>query len=537
MSKTNQKIQEQRNALETKLALLFYYSEPILRLWDDILHEKYQEYIDQESASLLLDTFLSKSESLKKPVFIASPSRPEFIQRLSSNLKDTFFLDFEHEIYLIEKIFKENDTIDHIAFFDSVFPLWDMKIFHEMLTNHTQHSADHSYGENLPPGVSPVLFSRSFIEALLIENEQIFEKRNFPEIGLSSYIEKNINDFHIEIHYEEPDLRMWRLDFSTKNVRSFVKTQRVYENLSNKNITYNGLEKLIHQKPHLLYSLPSYLEVEIISNCEYKCIFCPRQYTEIPGHSLDDKSFQKIIQFLSESFGDTSLTLGGMGEPLQHSKSLSWMKKLLDEKNLRALLLETNGFYLNKTLELAEHPGFKKMKTVINLNGFKNYAKMHGVDASYLSIVKENLDTFIDKIKKVDKELLLNVYIQILKMNETEDSIDEVYDFCQKKEIGFLLQKYNRYINLMPERRVSDMTPLERSACWHLRRDMFIRANGDVSFCKQDVKNENTVGNLKDLSLKEIWKRSKKNWTAHVQKQYSKKPDCLSCDEYFTFNL
>ena len=535
MSVTNRNAKDIQNF---RLAVLLRYSESTLRLWDEMSGEKHENYMIHGSASLLLKTFRSKLKSLDKPVFFSSPLKgSEVFRHLESELKNISLMDFEHEIYLIDRIFKENDVIDSIAFFDSVFPLWDMNIFNEMLFNHTLYSADYSYGENLPPGISPALYSKSFVDAILIENEHIFQKRNFPEISLSTYIEKNINDFHVEIHYEEPDLRMWRLDFSNKNVRSFVKTQRVYESLSDKNSTYKELERLLNKEPQILHSFPSYLEIELISECEYKCIFCPRQYAEIPAHSMDEDSFQKIIEFLAGSFGDTSIALGGMGEPLQHPKSLEWMRKLLDKENLMTLLLETNAFHLNRIIDLTDHPGLEKMKIAVNLNSLKDYAEVHGVDNSNLLVVKENLDHFIERIKKRNKDLLSLIYIQVLKTNETQDSIDEIYDFCQEKGISFLLQKYNRYIDLMPERRLSDMTPLERSACWHLRRDMFIRANGDVSFCKQDIKNENSLGNLKDLSLKDIWNKSKENWTSHVQKNYSKKPDCLKCDEYFTFNL
>ena len=100
-----------------------------------------------------------------------------------------------------------------------------------------------------------------------------------------------------------------------------------------------------------------------------------------------------------------------------------------------------------------------------------------------------------------------------------------------------MLQKYNRYIDLMPERRISDMTPLERFACWHLRRDLFIRSDGSVAFCKQDLSNQQERGHLDDSSLLEIWKNSSQYWADHIKGDYNHKPNCRECDEYFTFNF
>ena len=81
------------------------------------------------------------------------------------------------------------------------------------------------------------------------------------------------------------------------------------------------------------------------------------------------------------------------------------------------------------------------------------------------------------------------------------------------------------------------MTPLERSFCWHLRRDIFIRANGDVSFCKQDIKKERVLGNMETSSLSKIWLQQKENWLDNFYKKYPQNPNCKVCDEYFTFNL
>ena len=73
----------------------------------------------------------------------------------------------------------------------------------------------------------------------------------------------------------------------------------------------------------------------------------------------------------------------------------------------------------------------------------------------------------------------------MLKIEENEDELDNIFKLTDDMKVEFLLQKYNSYNKTLPEKRVSDMTPLERSFCWHLRRDMFIRANGDVSFCNR----------------------------------------------------
>jgi radical SAM protein with 4Fe4S-binding SPASM domain len=82
------------------------------------------------------------------------------------------------------------------------------------------------------------------------------------------------------------------------------------------------------------------------------------------------------------------------------------------------------------------------------------------------------------------------------------------------------------------------MTPLERYACWHLRRDLFIRANGDVAFCKQtvDQRKNSARGNLDKDALAEIWQNQRADFVANFRGQYPTYLPCATCDEYFTFN-
>ena len=116
---------------------------------------------------------------------------------------------------------------------------------------------------------------------------------------------------------------------------------------------------------------------------------------------------------------------------------------------------------------------------------------------------------------------------------------DSLYALAEELGASFLFQKYNRYAGLMPERRVSDMTPLERYACWHLRRDLFIRANGDVAYCKQTVdQSKNSArGNLAKDKLGDIWNAQRADFVANFHEKYPSHLPCATCDEYFTFNF
>ncbi len=515
---------------------LLHFSSERSKFWNEIYEGKFSNIFSKNQLLAIINLFLEKLDAQNKKIFCSFQESNIFFEQLQASIRSVENLDYAHELFLIQDIFTNHQDIQTLIYFDSIFPLWDVEITSKIFSNHNSYKADYSYGENLPSGISPPIFSASLIEVFQIEYEDVFRKRDFP-IPLSTYIEKNINDFHVEIHYEEPDLRLLRLDFSAKTLRSLIKIDSLLPKLSLEKSPYQQLDTILKNSPEILRVAPSYLEIEPIQDCEYKCTFCPRQYLELPVIIMNETLLTKITDYLNHSLGDTSVCLGGLGEPLQHPKINEIIQRFLNHEYLHLLIVETNGYYLDKVFSITKNPNFQKLRWVINLNSLKNYSEIHGVEAYYGGKAKKNIEQFMEEIKRQNPNYLDQIYIQMLKINENEEEIDDIDHFAKELGVNFLLQKYNSYISLMPEKRVSDMTPLERFPCLHLRRDMSIRANGDVLFCKQGVHGNHISGNLHESSLHEIWNEQKKNWVEHFQKNYTKTPDCHSCDEYFTFNL
>ena len=515
---------------------LLHFSSKRGKFWNEIYEEKFSNVFSKNQLLTVTKIFVEKLNAQNKKVFFSFQEFNEFFVQFQTNINDVTILDYEHELFLIQKLLKNNQDIQTVAYFDSIFPLWDVEITSKIFSNHNAYKADYSYGENLPPGISPSIFSESLITIFQIEHEDVFTRHNIP-IPLNTYIEKNINDFHVEIHYEEPDFRLLRLDFSAKTLRSLIKIDSLLPKLSLEEPPYQQLDAILKSSPDILRVAPSYLEIEPIQDCEYKCTFCPRQYLELPTIIMNEALFAKIEDYLNHSLGDTSICFGGLGEPLQHPKINEILQQFLKNEYLHFLVVETNGYHLDKVFSITENVNFQKLRWVINVNSLKNYSEIHGVEISYRERVKQNIKQFTEKIKQQNQNSLKQIYIQMLKMNENEEDIDDIDCFAKELGVNFLLQKYNSYISLMPEKRVSDMTPLERFPCVHLRRDMSIRANGDILFCKQGVHGDHILGNLNNSSLQEIWNAQQENWINHFQKNYTKTPDCHSCDEYFTFNL
>ncbi|MDH5716127.1 MAG: spiro-SPASM protein [Spirochaetia bacterium] len=520
-----------------KTAILVYLSNAVIDVWK----KAFEKYNTDIKADKLIENFINTLLKNNNLLFFAAEDS-EFI-RTYFNLKNTQNIkqvEFKHELYVIKNIYKNYSNINYIVFFDSIFPIWDKSAAEQLFSIHCKYEADYTFCENIPPGISPVFFSKSIFTPLSLEFDETGNEDKIPDelsMPLKTFVEKNINKFHAEIDFIAPDLRMLRLDFSCKNIRSIMKTSRFFHIVKEKENIYSEIEEIIKNDPKILFSFPSYLEIEINSDCEYKCDFCPRQFTILEKNQMSFDVLNKIINYLNDSIGDTSISLAGMGEPLEHPKVEEFITKLLETEKLKHLIIESNGLYLSRLLNCIEHTNFNKIKIIININSLKNYDKLHGTSKENKNKVIENIKNLGKKMKELGYDAKEKIYIQTLKIVENEDEIDEIFNLCEELNVSFLFQKYNKYISLMKERRVSDMTPLERTFCWHLRRDMFIRADGSVSFCKQDIENKNCIGNIEHETLAQVREKQIPFWEKNLANIYPNSPDCLKCDEYFTFNL
>ena len=175
-------------------------------------------------------------------------------------------------------------------------------------------------------------------------------------------------------------MRMYRLNFSMDNFRSIHKTFALASSIQNKANAFEQIVSTLDENPALLHTMPSYLEIEVISDCDYKCSFCPRQYIDVHSNTLDAHALKGIVEFAEQGYMDTSVALGGLGEPLQHPNIETIIGSFLDADSIPYVILETNGYYLDKIISIAKHKNVRRFFIIVNINGIENYGKIHGVE-------------------------------------------------------------------------------------------------------------------------------------------------------------
>ncbi len=404
-------------------------------------------------------------------------------------------------------------------------PFFDISIIKEMLEQHKKYLAEFTFSENVPEGLACEIISMELVKDL--------PETDKKTLSLSEVVRTNINRFDVELYYRDPDIRDKRISFRSGNLRGKKIMENIYK--AAKGIpAYEKIKDIIETDPEILYAGPSYAEIELTGRCQLNCIFCYRKTLQKVHGDMDTSTFKKIIREMWRFELPYTICLGGSGEPLLHPGLYEMLEHANNDALVDKIIIETNGIDADSNFSgFLEKTENNKIITIVNINGYNNetYKKLHGED--YFNRVFNN----IESLKFLNSEQSKKLYVQIMKINETEDYLDRYYDFWEKQNIPIILQKQNTYLGRIEDRTYSDLSPLERTPCWHLQRDVFILWDGRVTFCKEDVSGKYFSASINSESLTDIWNRKKEIFVNNYKSELSKEPDCNNCDEWYTFNF
>lgn len=422
------------------------------------------------------------------------------------------------------KAFFSGNEFDHAIRLHADSPFLDPAIIAGMLDIHLKYLPEYTYSENVPPGYCGEIISRELITGIP-DNE----KKPLP---LSQVIKSNIHHFDVEIYYSDPDVRDKRISFRCGEPRD----RKIMENLLDRLgrvPRYAEIKDVIAESPEALHIAPSYVEVELTGRCDLDCIFCYRKFLKKNRGDMDLSSYRKILEDMRVFNLPYGVCLGGSGEPLMHGNFYEILDMTIAEANVRTLVLETNGLLADVNFaEYCAKNGAGKIRIIVNINGMDQatYQALHGAD--HFARVLANVEALNKALGGGD-----SLYVQVMKINETEKYLDAYYDFWEKIGVPVILQKQNTCLGRIADRRYSDLSPVERIPCWHLQRDLSIHSDGTVAFCKQDIDGVDGRGNVASTALVEIWKASRDSFVNDYRGKLAQRPDCASCDEWYTFNL
>ncbi|WP_321491562.1 radical SAM protein [uncultured Desulfobacter sp.] len=238
---------------------------------------------------------------------------------------------------------------------------------------------------------------------------------------------------------------------------------------------------------------PARIEIEIASDCNLRCTYCPRHFVNTLKGYIDFHLFEKIIKE-AISYPDTILVLHRRGESMLHPE----FKKMLElvSGRFKEVQMATNATLLNKDKYEAIVNGLTFLS--FSLDTPENFDQTR-IPAKYSKVESKILD-FLDYNK--GRVLTQASMVKTVKTAEEEcakfksvwtDRVDRVRIYDQHSSDGnFGSLKNPRVI---------------RKPCVMPFYEILVYDSGNVARCNHDWNSDNSasMGDLKKNGIKEIW--------------------------------
>ncbi|MEW5817549.1 MAG: spiro-SPASM protein [Spirochaetota bacterium] len=427
---------------------------------------------------------------------------------------------------------QEARGMENIFYIYGDCPLLDLALASRMYENHKRYFAEYTFADGYPYGLSPEILSIRLLPPLrkLAEESQIPITRE----SIFTIIQKDINAFDIETEISPVDLRLYRVSLTCDNKRNYQQTKAI--------VGAGGKDEksvidILISRRELLRTLPAYASIQIIDGCLQACSYCP--FPRLGGRILEQRNtmpeelFNLILDKLNEFSDDIIVSVSLWGEPSLHPEISNLVNSVL-RLNSFSLIIETSGVgWDERTLgKIASHTaglpnGNSRLDWIISLDSGdpELYTRLRGAGLA-------------DALKTIDTLLPMfpgKVHIQAVRMKSNEENLEGFYRHWKKLTDNVIIQKYDNFCGFLPQEKVTDLSPLKRFPCWHIKRDLTILLDGRVIMCREDLKNEYIIGNILTEPLPEIWNRGEKYYLQQLREQYN--PLCEKCDEYYTYNF
>lgn len=427
---------------------------------------------------------------------------------------------------LFEVLSRYSENFENIYYFFGDAPLVDSDITRRMYLNHQKYFASYTFADGYPHGLSLEILKNSILPRLI----DLANKHPLPVSrgGIFEIIQKDINSFDIETEISDKDQRMLRVSLTADTRRNFNQLCRIM-NAGGKD--ERSIVGILETQEELLRTEPAYVNVQITGGCPQTCSYCP--YPGIESDVLTNKKIMKldnwkiILQKVHEYCDDAVFSISLWGEPSLHPDIVELVKETLLFPSF-SLIIETSGIgWSREKLDAIKSVSEGRVTWILSLDAEN--------ETSYRNLRGNGWDAALSAVEYLFANFKDNFYIQAVRMKSNEDFLEKFYRTWKEKGVKTIIQKYDHFSNTLSDERVTDISPVKRFPCWHLKRDLTILIDGTVQQCREDLHNDFPLGNIFTEELPEIWERGTPLYTKHIHGEYP--GICGTCDEYYTYNF
>lgn len=408
-------------------------------------------------------------------------------------------------------------------------PLIDLSLTQKLADSHRRYYAQYSFADGFPYGLAPEVVNGEILSSL----ENLVSPENFPldRRELFTVLSRDINSFDVETELAPRDLRLLRVSLAADGPANFLLLQRLFNN-RDQTPGVDEICRILEQEQGILRTLPAFAELQITNRLAHRVEYLPEypgSVVKAEGASfMEEEAFKTVLDKLhSLSGGEITINLGFRGEPAHHPRIAELVGEALMRPGFRVLLETAGTGWESGAVEALAGLDQERIFWIVTQDSVDPavYRELRGGDPVEVS-------RFLDHLIPLFPG---RVWIQATRLQGREEALENFYRFWKERKVPSIIQKYDWYCGVLPDRRVTDLSPLTRFACWHLKRDLAILLDGTVLTCREALSVDGSPGNLLLDDVFGIWQGGDALYRQHLNNQYP--GICEKCDEYYTFNF
>ena len=286
-------------------------------------------------------------------------------------------------------------------------------------------------------------------------------------------------------------------------------------------------------------SKPFCIRIEPAKVCNFKCEFCIHSKESFRKSYkcgiMDYNFFESIVQDIKKSFGKVkNIMLVAMGEPLINPRIADMVKLIQDENIADTVEITTNASLLTKEMSDALcDAGLSLLRISVNGLSSEDYKNRCGIDLDF--------DEFVSNVRYMyNKKSNTKIYTKIINymVKQDEDYKKFIYIFEPISDIVNVENliptipneiNYNKFAgnDIDFNETQSNTKLLDSNICTMPFYTLQINFDGKIYPCCEV--NAPSIGDVTDMSLKEIWNTHSFNFQRNMLEGLSNIDICSNC--------
>lgn len=259
--------------------------------------------------------------------------------------------------------------------------------------------------------------------------------------------------------------------------------------------------------PGLFASAPDHIQIQTITGCNARCIFCPNGKTRctIPkGRRMNWDLYRSIVD-QSIAFGIRRYSVYLMNEPMldpELPQRIAYISSRI-KKPQYVRVTSHGGLLTERMARGLLDSGLNKLKISVQSLNARTYRQIMGLD---LDKTLRNIDRFLE-LKMQGGYKLPRLEIAMVDSIQTNDEIPRIRQYWQERQIKLYVEPVENRADQrnIRDAAVSTQKLISFSWCRRLMEQVYVLYDGRMLLCCADWEQCSVMGDLTRGNLADIW--------------------------------